>query len=118
MEFMSNIDWHVERLNSFTASPFASLTMAAHRSLLSRCDASETIAVGAYGPDGPAGLALAAIRENGIAMILSVYVAPDNRRRGIGKELVQTLEQALLQHGLSQARFDYACSVSNAPIIE
>jgi GNAT superfamily N-acetyltransferase len=71
------------------ASLFAGLTFKRWRSLTHKLP-SNGVAVGAVVGGLPAGLALGLVADDGQAELLSVFVAAGNRRRGIGKRLLET----------------------------
>jgi GNAT superfamily N-acetyltransferase len=95
-------------LHPFNADRFTPLTHADYRPLLATVGATGgSVAVGALLQDEPVGLALAGWRRARCAEIMSVYVAPAFRRRGIGRQLCRRLEHALGELGAQRALFHY-----------
>jgi GNAT superfamily N-acetyltransferase len=78
------------------ASAFSLLTFPVFRTRLERLDqgSKAPLAVGACDDEGPVGLALVDFAED-YAELLSVFVVPDRRRRGIATRLLATVEKEI-----------------------
>src|SRR5688572_22197445 len=105
-------------LNAFTAPPYAVFTLSAYRSLLTSAMSSVNIAVGASVNGEPAGLALSHRSPGGDARVLSIYVRPEFRRKGIGTGLLQFLEKILAAEGCGRAEIAYKLGTSGTSAFE
>ena len=108
----------LHEINPFTAPSYASMTARGHRALLVAPAANEMpVAVGASVRDLPVGLALARVEAPRRAELVSVYVVPDHRGRGIGRRLVEALEQSLATRDVGELAAVYALTdAGGAPI--
>jgi len=102
----------VRRLDAAVARAFAELTFPAYRRLLElevtvrhpeQGDVRpiRPVAIGALRGDRPVGLALAEVpvETGGEAEMLSLFVAPEERRRGLGRQLTAALAAELEREG-------------------
>ncbi len=65
------------------------------------------------------GLALAEVRPAGdLARVLSLFVAPEHRRRGVGDTLLAHLEHALAREGCTEVMLAYRSDWPSVPAIE
>jgi GNAT superfamily N-acetyltransferase len=104
----------LEALNPWTASRFRGLAVREARSLLevARPD-GPVVAVGASVAGEPAGLVVARLRVGGGAFTLeSLYVAREQRGRGVGGKLLRRLEDALVQRGVPSLRWFQAAEAA------
>jgi GNAT superfamily N-acetyltransferase len=98
-------------LNNAQAGCFQKLIYPTYRPLLKTLDANNyIIAVGVYLDSQPIGLGLAVIDKHE-AEVLSLFIHPEHREKGLGKALLNYLETELQQRGCSQVRLVY---ISNA----
>ena len=89
-------------LNSITAIPYQSFTFPLYRVRLQRLmPQGNNVAIGAVEGDRPVGLLLAEI-EPTAAIVLSLYVTPAHRQRGIATALLNQLEQMVMQQKILQ----------------
>jgi ribosomal protein S18 acetylase RimI-like enzyme len=107
-------------LGSATLPDYEDLTFPLFRPRL--CDPRRSaglIAIGAPGPAGPVGLALAELPPGGgAAELLSVYVRPDQRRRGLGMALLRHLEEELHGRRCPAIHGTYMTSLPAAAAVE
>lgn len=97
----------LNRLNVFNAVRYRALTFPSYQPLLQSLNGS-IVAIGAAIADEPVGLVLAEIQADQVAKILSIYVKPNHRQRGVGTALLTELEQVLRQWGCPTALMVYA----------
>lgn len=84
------------------AMPFATMTFPHFRPHLSHLSAAgRFLALGAYWDGKPVGLALVLSPQNGSAELLSLFIAPDLRRRGIASALLAKSKEVLAARGAS-----------------
>jgi GNAT superfamily N-acetyltransferase len=96
-------------INPFTAARFASLTFRGYRAAMESCGTGSGLcAVGASVDDTPVGLALGRALSATHARVLSLYVVPAFRNRGIGTSLLGQLEAQLSKQGCEGAELSYA----------
>jgi GNAT superfamily N-acetyltransferase len=101
----------IAHITDFGAAFFyQNLTFPKYRRLLlnnGKLD-TRTVAVGASESGQPIGLALAEIGQFGQqAKVLSIYVAPQHRRKGVGTALLTHLEEELASAGCTSATLQY-----------
>jgi len=103
----------IDALQSDAEAQYAGMTFPAYRHLLAlrpalRLPAEpeqrmvQPIALVARSPEAPAGLVLAEPAVNaadGPAELLSLFIAPEHRGRGVGSSLVEAMERALAERG-------------------
>jgi GNAT superfamily N-acetyltransferase len=80
----------------------------------------EPLAIGATEGGLPVGLALGALplKEEGLPELLSVYVVPDHRRRGIGDGLLAGFEEAVRKTRLTRVHTVYMTGKPGTEIFE
>lgn len=118
-------------LEPATGPRYLDLTFPAYRHLLSLKPAPphrgeedlgeiHPIAIGAELDSKPVGLALGGAPSggSGAAEVLSVFVRPAQRRRGVGEELMERLEEALRRAGAQRARTVYMTGKPGTAIFE
>jgi GNAT superfamily N-acetyltransferase len=82
--------------NGLAASFYQPFTYPIFRAkLLNFLPGGAIIAIGVHSNTAPMGLALAEIRENGQAEVLSIYIEAEYRKQGIGTQLMKQLLEAL-----------------------
>lgn len=101
------------RLNEKKATLYEKLTYPKFRPYLKTLDYDNTlIAIGVNLASQPVGLALAEIlTDENSSEILSLFVVPEHRGKGLGKTLLEHLEKELISQGCSQVSLVY---ISNA----
>jgi GNAT superfamily N-acetyltransferase len=104
METKSDSDLRFGPPRPDEAAALGPLTWKAYRSVLERAGAMESgclpLCHAAWRAGRPVGLAVAvAAPQDGIAELLSIMVAPGERRRGIGQALLRGLSETARQHG-------------------
>jgi len=99
-------------LNPAEATLYISLTFQTNRGYLLNCDRENIIAAGASDEaDIPCGLALALTaygpdgKKNDSWYLASIFVREEKRRRGIGRELWETLKKELETRGCRRTHF-------------
>jgi len=99
---------------------FQALTFPAYRRLLGLFHpATDTVAVGARAGAEPVGLALAGHEDGDEATeVLSLYVHPEHRGRGLGARLLAALGDELAAMGVRAARLSYVSGSATAPAFE
>lgn len=76
------------------------------------------VAVLALAESGPVGLALAQLLpEQRAAEILSCFVLPEHRGRGIGRRLIGSMERALARQGVATAQLAFRDAWSGTPAL-
>jgi GNAT superfamily N-acetyltransferase len=99
----------IAAINPFTAARFSALTFSSYRDALESRDAAIGLTgVGATSSGDPVGLALARRRDQAPAELVSLYVVPDFRRRGLGARLLQQLQWELAAAGSDRLEARYA----------
>ena len=102
------------------ARAFAGLTFPRYRDRLEEA-AAGCVAVGAVAAGQPVGLALADLPDappaDGEAALLSIYVDPARRRRGIGRALLDAVEDRLRGRGAARVEAVYAVRGAQPPPI-
>ena len=107
-------------LDSLTVLAYQHLTYPLWRKQLSEIDGtSSIIAVGAEFNALPVGLAIAyRFPEGNKAQILSIFVQPEYRRRGIGKRLLENLSQRLSAKGCDRLELSYTSKTESTSALE
>ncbi len=107
-------------LNSITASLYQQFTFPYYRTRLQTITASGmTIAIGAMDGAQAVGLVLAErLPESRSANVLSIFVAPSHRSRGIGTALLTRLEQELQHQGCAELQIVYVTGKPTTPALE
>lgn len=97
----SHEPYHLARVHRWSAPLFAPLTFPRFRHRLQMVGTDRSVmAVGAVSGDHAAGLVLGEHRlESGVSEVLSLYVAPSCRGRGIGTALLKDLEEVSVARG-------------------
>jgi GNAT superfamily N-acetyltransferase len=109
----------IRRLEGFEGLPFLAMTFPFYRSLLESSSlAGNAIACGAFDSARPTGLALAGLLPNRHAQIVSLYVAPAERKRGLGGRLLRQLEAELVVAGCPSAEILYNAGGASTPALE
>jgi len=99
------------------AAAFLPLTFPSHRPVLGHPE-SDGLAVGIYHEDVPIGLALARpLAIPGRAELLSLFVVPDHRHRGLGGALLTRLEALLVRKGFSMMTAVYTGGKPTTPFL-
>ncbi len=109
--------YSINRLNVFNAFRYRSLTFPSYQPLLQIMNGS-IVAMGAAIDDEPIGLALAEIQPDQVAKILSIYVKPAYRQKGVGTALLTELERTLNQQGCTTALIVYVAGKPATPALE
>jgi GNAT superfamily N-acetyltransferase len=111
--------WTLSALNSFTASRYTSLTFPAYRSTLAWFDGAQGMRGVAASSEGePIGLALGRHVTAGLARILSLYVVPAFRNRGIGSQLLSQFEAEMAAEGDDRVEIRYALDTDGTSALE
>ena len=111
-------------LNIFKKSTFSeyeNFTFPSFRPLLKRIDSDNSIvAITASNQEESVGLAVAKIEEDAYshAEILSIFVEPQYRCRGIGEALLNRLETELIARGCKKAELIYTTGKPTTPSLE
>jgi ribosomal protein S18 acetylase RimI-like enzyme len=106
-------------LSPLTAPRYAALTFSAYRPSMEWLDGrTGLVGVGASDSGAPAGLALGREVAPRSARILSLYVLPDFRGRGIGTSLLAALESHLAGRGNDRMELVYAIDAPGSPAFE
>ena len=111
------------------ASAFEALTFPAYRHLLrleraprhlgtTQLAPVTPVAVGLRLGGAPAGLALAELRDDGAAEVLSIFVDPAIRGRGVGGQLLAALEEELARRGASTVEAVYMTGQASQRAVE
>ena len=108
-------------LNASHASAYEGLTYPHFRPLLHSLSAeSDVVAVGSEVDNGPVGLAIARLdinpSQNQAGKVLSLFVTPNHRNRGIGKALLAQLEGDLQQRGCHHLELRYLSGPNSPPL--
>jgi ribosomal protein S18 acetylase RimI-like enzyme len=113
-------DWTVGNLDGFTAPAYRAMTFPRFRPLLEQLGpGSPVVGLGARRGEQPLGLALAEIGPgHGVAEILSLFVSPADRSRGVGASLLAGLEQELVGRGCAEARIVYMTGKATTAALE
>lgn len=100
-------------LNQPQVSKFEKFTYPTYRSLFKTLATNQNlVAIGvSLGSDEPIGLGLAYIDENQ-AEILSLFIHPEYRNQGLGKTLLNRLEDELIQRKCLQIRVIYVANTT------
>ena len=109
--------WHDLR-TAGESRRFSELTFAAYRPLLENFDPTRFLAVGVLIEDSPVGLVLCRLEENPLAQVLSLYVAPAFRRRGLAAELLERSERRLAAMGFTEMELSYRSGRQITPALE
>ncbi|BAZ31623.1 GCN5-related N-acetyltransferase [Cylindrospermum sp. NIES-4074] len=106
-------------LSNATANLYEKLTYPTFRLHLRVLDSDNSmVALGVHLDSQPVGLALAQIsQDKKSAEILSLFIVPEHRQRGLGKALLTSVEKELRLHGCSHANLVYV-SNATAPFFE
>jgi GNAT superfamily N-acetyltransferase len=100
------------------AAPFLGMTYRSFVPLLTALTPDgPAVAIGAF-TDQPAGLAVAELKSAETAMLLSIYVVPAARQRGIGTGLVTATEEALVARGIVEVHAVYPSGKESTPFVE
>lgn len=106
-------------LNVFNAASFAPFTLPEYRNEIAPCRIeSQFVALGALWADQPVGLAVGHVQADGSARLLSLYVQPEYRRRGIGASLLRGLEASMSNRGCARGEIRYQLSTSGTIALE
>ncbi|MEQ9485083.1 GNAT family N-acetyltransferase [Coleofasciculus sp. F4-SAH-05] len=106
-------------LQDSTAVKFQRLTFSAYQFILHQLGSDPSmVAFGACVQEEAVGLALAEIKQNQSAEILSLFVEPTYRNKGIGKALLNRLEAELVERGCNQAELVYTPGKPTTPVLE
>jgi GNAT superfamily N-acetyltransferase len=109
----------IDVINPFTASRFSGLTFAAYRDVLESADPSAGLTgIGATIDGEPVGLTLARRFHDGRARLLSIYVVPSCRRRGLAGRLLDDLEENLRASGARSLEARYAADAGGVPAFD
>ncbi len=105
-------------LNNTTAAFYEKLTYPTFRPRLRTLDFDKFIvAIGVHLDSQPVGLVLAeTLTDQKSAEILSLFVVPEHRGRGLGKTLLTYIEEKLCQRGCSQANFVYISNTTTSSL--
>jgi GNAT superfamily N-acetyltransferase len=88
--------YSIDLLAGLQSHLYQNMTFPAYRAQLHSLDsATGVVAVGASESGQPVGLALAQFDSERSAQVLSLYVAPAHRNRGLGRLLLQRIDSAL-----------------------
>ena len=123
------IDVRFEGLTAPVDPRFFEMTFPAYRHFLSlerarrhledaKLPLVTPVALGAFAAGAPAGLALAEIGDAGSAEVLSVFVAPELRGRGLATALLRSLGDWLAKMGLERATCVYMSGEPSQPVVE
>lgn len=112
--------YNVTFLDRVTIQPYLHLTYPIWRTRLQQSEDWESmIAVGITINSQPVGLAIANIQiQTGKAQIVSIYVRPEYRQRGIGGLLLQSLSRELQRLGSRQLELRYTASATTTVALE
>ena len=106
-------------LNPFTAPRFAHLTWSdAESGSGAEGPVAPWPALGAMLSDEPVGLAVGRVGADGVGRLVSLYVRPHDRRRGIGTQLLTGLEALFAARGCAVLDVRYALGVDGTPAFE
>lgn len=107
-------------LDSKTAGAFRHMTFPAYRWLLGfDLVPPKTVALGGWSDGRAVGLALAAIDPvRPIAELLSLYVAPEHRRRGLATGLLAAAEEELARLDVREVWATYMTGQPTTPVLE
>jgi GNAT superfamily N-acetyltransferase len=125
-------EFAIDDLRPDQAGAVAPMTFPAYRHLLTlqpslRLPAEpeqrpiRPVAVAAYGANGPAALAIAELPvrdSDGPPELLSVFVAPDSRGRGLATAMVDAIERAVAARGASSIEAVYMTGKPSIPAVE
>lgn len=105
-------------LNNTTAAFYEKLTYPTFRPRLRTLDFNNFIvALGVHLGSQPVGLVLVETStDHKSAEILSLFVIPEHRGRGLGKTLLTYIEEELCQRGCSQANFVYVSNTTTSSL--
>ncbi|MBW4508807.1 MAG: GNAT family N-acetyltransferase [Scytonematopsis contorta HA4267-MV1] len=107
--------------NLFTAATYQGFTFPSYRFLLQEFQPdSSTLAIAAVDEvNKPVGLGLAeSSSESEFAEILSIFVSPNYRNRGIGNGIIAKLQEELYLRGCSGARLSYTTGQPTTKALE
>ena len=111
--------YSIQRLTGFNAFSYRSLTFPSFQPYLQNLlVGGNLIAIGAADGDQSIGLALAELRPDGSAKVLSVLVRAPYREQGVGTALLTHLEQELISSGVSTVTIVYADGKSTNQALE
>src|SRR5438067_6158133 len=112
--------YQVSRLDAVGAERFAAMTFPRYRPRLREAeDDAAVVAFGAESAAGPIGLALAELRpDEARAQLLSVFVAPACRGRGVATALLGRIERALSPRGRRELVAQYRTGQPTTPALE
>jgi len=107
-------------LNSWTAPPFLGMTYARYQPRMPGLDTDpHIIAIGATCNQTPAGLALAQTGPDGNSSnVLSIFVLPSYRGRGLGTALLASLEEQTKLRGSRRLAMTYARGKATTAALE
>lgn len=107
-------------LEKSTAGKYEKFTFPSFRNLLRNIDYDRSvIAIAASYQEQPVGLALAQIRfDSKSAEVLSIFVDATHRNTGLGKALLNRLEQELRTRGCTTTEIVYMTGQSTTPALE
>lgn len=102
-----------------TGPQFAPLTFGSFRHLLHAPPNGEVLALGACLGQKPVGLALAHLdAPSASAELLSLFVAPESRRQGVGRALLARLDAELAAAGIRSVQAVYTNGKASTPALE
>lgn len=112
-------DWPAwQELEAANARNYRELTFASYGQRLEEYDPEVSAGIGVAIRDKPAGLVLARLDEKPLAHILSLYVAPECRRRGLAALLLNRLEAKLAGVGFAEIEISYRSGRAATPGLE
>lgn len=110
--------YEVHGLRGLQAHAYAGMTFPAYRALVDLVQpAHGVVAVGASRGGEPVGLALAGGAHAGDAQVVSIYVAPTHRRRGLAGRMLAGLEASLGGLGCATASLVFNGGTAAAPAV-
>ena len=105
--------------HAFAAIAYRPFTFPLYRSRLQGLKlAASTVAIAAADANQPIGLALAEIRPDGQAEVLSIFVKPTHRQQGVGTALLAHLSAELKLRGCANAHLVYTTGQPTTPALE
>ncbi|MBD2445597.1 GNAT family N-acetyltransferase [Nostoc sp. FACHB-152] len=100
--------YQLNLLNNSTANEYEWMTFPSYQYLLHKLDTDDRIvAIGATKNQQPIGLVLAQIVQDRIAIIFSIFVAMENRGKGVGTALLSRVETELQSRGCKIIQLSY-----------
>lgn len=111
--------YELTHLNNTTAAAYQGLTFPWLKQHLDHlAPKGAYLAIGATMRSQPVGLILASVQsDTNLANILSIYVMPEHRQKGLGDALLEKIEQTLIQRGDRQVSILYPFNLTT-PILE